>query len=136
MDLEKNDRSWLNGLAECPDKICLSGDKEPINCDNGEWSDCSEPSPKHHPYPTKWCMRSSNLTGPGQQCCYTKDGDLIKEGLAAGTPDRYTGKWQNTATHHYLHDVETYNLAVELDRAESDYLDVRPPSQGGGSCYK
>jgi len=132
--LEKNDTSWLSGLKNCPNEICVIN-KTPANCNNGQWDKLDKPNPKHHPYPTEWCMRSSNVLGSGQQCCYNIKGKLVKKGLAAGTPDRYTGKWQNTALLHWLHDVDTYDLAVELGRAKNDYLTVRPPNQGGGKCY-
>ncbi len=108
----------------------------PQPCNNGQWEDFYIPQTEHHPPPAKWCMRSSNTFGSGQQCCYTIKGKLIKSGVSAGTPDRQAAKFLNVFyLPHFMNDVDTYNLADRLGRT-NDYLKVRPPSQGNGSCYE
>ena len=139
-DREKNDLSWLDGLPDCPDKICVvSG--EPIKCTNGEWSGFST-EPSYHPG-AHWCMRSSNSFGGAQQCCYNKKGGLIKSGLGAGTPDRASASfWNFLWLNHYFKDVQPFEVAWRLDGGPpageflNKYLEVRPPNQGGGECYE
>lgn len=138
---EKKDSGWLNNIPACPDKIKVCATTgEPEDCDNGDWYGLSEASQTFHPG-AKWCMRSSDdFGGSGQQCCYDSNGDLVKNGLGAGTPDRRHPNifWNGLA--HYNHDVATFNRAWDLDGGNfgpnlRKYLEVRPPSQGGGSCY-
>ena len=54
---------------------------------------------------------------------------------AAGTPDRRAAILRNGFS-HFLHDVDTYELAKALGRLEEyGHAKVRPPSQGGGTCF-
>ena len=145
--LEKADTAWLNNIPDCPDKIrCLTNGK-PKNCNNGVWKELEDgwAVQRFHPH-ADYCMRSKAFARSAQQCCYKMSEDkkfleLIKKGRAAGTPDRvatggvFGSIWSFLATSgHYAHDVLTYTEANTLGRI-SDYLDVRPPSQGGGKCY-
>lgn len=138
--IEQADTGWLNGLSDCPDKICVENG-QPKNCDNGQWKSLGSASQTFHPG-ASWCMRSDTSSGSGQQCCYDKQGDLITSGLGAGTPDRQAASARNGLyLNHYNHDVAPFNIAWDLDGGIlglnlSKYLAVRPPSQGGGSCYK
>ena len=132
--LEKADTGWLNQLPSCPDKICIENG-EPKDCDNGDWGSLSEASQKFHKG-AKWCMRSKLFGSSAQQCCYNDKGELRTDLPAAGTPDRVAAGFLGTITlGHFRHDVATYNLAEALGRV-ADYGIVRPPSKGGGSCYK
>ena len=132
--LELADAGWLNDIPDCPDKICVKGG-EPKDCDNGEWNGLGEASQTFHPG-AKWCMRSKEFGDSAQQCCYDENGDLMTDLPAAGTPDRVASSfWNGLYGGHYSHDVQPYNLAETLGRV-SDYGKARPPSQGGGSCYK
>jgi RHS repeat-associated protein len=131
--LERADTAWLGTISECPDKICVING-EPKNCDVGGWSGLSEASQRFHPG-ADYCMRSEGGAS-GQQCCYKKTDDpnwleLIKSGVAAGTPDRIAAGGLG----HFNHDVATYTMSERLGRT-GDYLSVRPPSQGGGECYE
>jgi len=71
--------------------------------------------------------------------CYKSDGTLATDGLAAGTPDRGAVSFWNLALIHYWNDVWSFNLAKRLDGRTTgshvgQYMEVRPPSQGGGKC--
>jgi RHS repeat-associated protein len=139
--LEEQDQGWRNNIADCPDEICISNG-EPVDCNNGQWESIIEASQRYHPNAT-WTMRSNTYQGPGQQCNYDSKGDLITSGLEAGTPDRQAPSILNSVyLGHYRHDVAPFNRAWALDGGPpagknlKAYLEVRPPSQGGGSCYK
>lgn len=142
VELESNDANWLTQIPDCPDRICVA-DEEPVDCTNGDWKSLGAADQTFHPE-AKWCMRSDTSSGPGQQCCYDEKGKLRKSGLAAGTPDRQAASfWNGVFLNHYFHDVKPFNIAWDLDGGNGDlganlqaYLDVRPPSQGGGSCYQ
>ena len=138
--LEKADSSWLATIPNCPDKICVVNG-QPKDCNNGKWESIDEASKKYHPG-ASWCMRSKTSSGSAQQCCYNEEGDLVKSGISAGTPDRHAAVFLNGLyLKHYFHDVAPFEIAYRLD-GESEganilaYLSVRPPNQGGGSCYK
>jgi hypothetical protein len=78
----------------------------------------------------------------------------IKDGLAAGTPDKATGSALGALGHfftgdgHIGHDVQPFSLARQLDEKLGfadpknpgpnlkKYLKLRPPCNGGGKCYK
>jgi RHS repeat-associated protein len=138
--LEQADAGWLSNIPDCPDKICVANG-QPQDCDNGQWKSLGAASQTFHPG-ASWCMRSDTSSGPGQQCCYDSQGDLITSGLGAGTPDRQAASfWNGIFLNHYFHDVAPFNIAWQLDGGAlgpnlSAYLAVRPPSQGGGSCYQ
>lgn len=136
---EAGDTAWIAKIPKCPDSICLVNGK-PQDCTNGEWNGLSEASQEFHPG-AQWCMRSKSYDGHAQQCCFDKSGNLIKSGLGAGTPDREAASfWNGIWISHYRHDVRPYNWADEFDGGKlgpylKKYLEVRPPSQGGGGCY-
>ena len=141
VELERADTSWLATIPDCPDKICVVNG-QPKDCNNGQWESIDEADQQYHKG-AKWCMRSNTYRGAGQQCCYDKDGKLITDGTGAGTPDRYAPAVLNGIyLMHYIHDVVPYYYALELDGDEEagphflKYLQARPPSKGGGSCYK
>ena len=138
---EQDDLKWLDSIPDCPDKICVV-DGKPKDCDNGLWDKFTEADQQYHKG-AKWCMRSSTFFGPSQQCCYDGKGDLITDAHSgAGTPDRYAPTIINLLyLLHYIHDVDPYFVALDLDDKKTGinfdaYIGVRPPSQGGGSCYK
>jgi len=148
--LEGEDKQWLQNIPECPNLICkIEG--APKKCNNGQWGNLTNDRlvKKYHPG-ADYCMRSIAYSGSAQQCCYKTHSsggfyELIKEGKAAGTPDRVAAGGNRetvynflTGTGHYGHDVATYDLAEALGRVEgaNSYLTARPPSQGGGHCYE
>ena len=135
--LERGETGWLDELPNCPKCLLLSGSERAINPDSSVWENPSKIFPGH-PGAT-WCMRSIDFSGSGQHCCYDSDAMLLtrEDGEAAGTPDRrhYSYVWPlfiSSGDTHWAHDVDTHNLASRLGR-ESDYLDVRPPNEGGGN---
>ena len=100
----------------------------------------------YHP-DAAWCFRSVSYFGHAQQCCFRdkgRDGELITEGLGAGTPDKaQAGIQKGLALSHYFHDVIPFNRARQLDALDTSvpamfyikkYFEVRPPSKGGGAC--
>ncbi len=145
--LEKADAAWLNGIPDCPDKICVI-DGKPKNCDNGDWGELTNDRfvKKFHPN-ADYCMRSRVFGESAQQCCYELSDDgkwlkLRKSGESAGTPDRVAATgvlgsiWNFLAdSGHIGHDVTPFNQAKALGRI-NDYLNVRLPSQGMGKCYE
>jgi len=134
------DTSWTKKLDECPDKLCISN-KKPVDCTNGQWSCLTKADQRYHPR-AEWCMRSKNYFGAGQQCCFKKNGQLITYGLGAGTPDKRSASLLNFVyLAHYFHDVQPFGVAWDLDGGIkgtylTKYLEVRPPDQGSGKCYK
>ena len=141
--LEQADSKWLEKLPACPNAICIDEKGKPIDCDNGQWESIGEANQNYHKN-AKWCMRSkSKFLESGQQCCYDEEGKLITSGLGAGTPDRYAPALINAFfLLHFLHDVVPFFIALKLDKDKEGnpnlgaYLSVRPPSKGGGNCYK
>ena len=152
--------AWMDNLPNCPDCIKIGSDGKPENCTNGQWSEIQELEENNFYHPgAKWAMRSNELwgfeSGVQQQCTYDKHGYLIKSGMAAGTPDKGTGNvWGYTkhygkvlfidhnggSSEHEDQDVIPFEEALELDGGEEGfyvkkYLELRPPNQGGGSCY-
>jgi hypothetical protein len=97
--------------------------------------------------PAVWETRSAKATTVehkgrtyrlGQQCTYSKEGILITEGTAAGTPDLGfvdPGDMGDMLL-HALFDVVPYVMAEQLDlfhggtKYRDMYLQVRPPDQG------
>ena len=134
------DMSWLNNLPACPSKIAVNnGTPRYCGSSSGTWGSISSANQTYHPG-AKWEMRSSNYFGAGQQCTYSSNGMLITSGLAAGTPDRQSASFLNGFyLGHYFSDVSPFDAARELDGPENlgeftgKYLEVRPPSQGGGA---
>jgi len=150
---ELADMGWLSLLPDCPSSI-KTCNGSPLDCDNGDWEELVNKSEswairKYHDG-AEWCMRSRSFSGHAQQCCYDAAGGLITDGIAAGTPDRAAASYKKGLyLSHYLEDVEPFDWAWRFDdmnnRATGTtpphwhidrYLEVRPPNQGGGNCYK
>ena len=137
--LERNDPYWLLEIPKCPSKICIKGDKEPVDCSNGTWGSIRKANILHPG--AVWEMRSANTTGHGQHCAYDGTGKLITDPPDAGTPDREASSLRNNHN-HTLHDLAPYLFAQQLDWVEDGnpnsqkYFKVRPPCKGGGKCYK
>lgn len=135
---ELNDKDWLAKIPECPSEIPVHNGK-PMDCDSKVWDGFTKASEEFHPG-TKWCMRSKSFDGHAQQCCYDENGKLATMGLGAGTPDRQRASFLNGVwLRHYFEDVEPFKIARDLDGGVlgdnlEKYLEVRPPSQGGGAC--
>ncbi|MCP4110882.1 MAG: hypothetical protein GY749_36070 [Desulfobacteraceae bacterium] len=146
---ENKDISWTKDIQKCPDKIelCEKSGK-PRDCTNGKWESIKKADQIYHPT-AEWCMRSDTYFGPGQQCCYNKNRDLIVSGLGAGspslgsgTPDQWAPSFFNSAyLAHMFADVWPFQAAWELDDGNigpflTKYFEVRPPCKGGGKCYE
>jgi YD repeat-containing protein len=92
---EKNP-NWWTKLPDCPctnPDINAKGERDPTRDESIGWA--SEGSNSYHPgaaecfrsYPT--ASNGLSLDGPGQQCCYDSNHQLITSGSGAGTPDRH-----------------------------------------------
>ena len=86
--LQQEGTSWADELPDCP---CTNPDRDGIVHGDG-WA--SEGGTGYHPGAAE-CFRSYptdenglKIGGPGQQCCYDTNGDLINCGAGAGTPDK------------------------------------------------
>ena len=139
LKLEKKSTSWLSNIPECPSRLKFKDKekKKPCDCNNGDWGGLGGPGLHDG---AKWCMRSKAFKGSAQQCCYDQLGTLMTELPAAGTPDLVAANIAGTlgalgGRGHYGHDVVPWNFATSLGRM-NDYALVRPPSKGGGKCYK
>ena len=130
---EENMR-WLKEIPACPDKLCKDKTSGKfIACKGDVWAAPEPASQKFHPGASS-CIRS-NSKGPGQQCCYDEDGNLIKDGEGAGTPDRVSPNGLGGVIGHYFSDVDIYSFAKHCgEEGLKKYREARPPSQGGGDC--
>ena len=130
---QMQDKDWLKDVPDCPDKLCKDKDGAIVPCTGDDWSDPEPASQKYHPGASH-CMRSKSK-GPGQQCCYDEDGNLIKDGEGAGTPDRVSPNGIGGVIGHYFSDVDIYSFAKHCgEDGLKKYREARPPSQGGGKC--
>ncbi|TAF27731.1 MAG: hypothetical protein EAZ65_00005, partial [Verrucomicrobia bacterium] len=130
---QMKDTDWLDDVFDCPEKLCKGEDGEIVPCKGDDWSDPELASQKFHPGASH-CMRSKGK-GSGQQCCYDGDGNLIKDGGGAGTPDRVSPNGLGGVIGHYISDVDVYSFAKHCgENGLKKYREARPPSQGGGQC--
>ncbi len=126
LKLEKTRGKWWEKLPPCPRKLCLNKSKTKAeNPKKSKWADpylATEITKEFHPG-AMFEMRTLGLLGPrGNQCIYDKDG-LIMEGIpAAGSADWFSSNYN--VPKHFLHDVDTFNLAKRLSRIK-DYYSVR-----------
>ena len=67
--------------------------------------------------------------GPGQQCCYDKNGNLITGGESAGTPDKVAPQGPFDTYFHWEEDVQTFNWCKDSGNIDK-YWEVRPPNNG------
>ena len=131
---ENEDLSWIEDLPACP--CCLEKKDGAFVSPGGEFSESLSYQPKEHPGASV-CIRSSNLIGAGEQCCYDELGQLITKGPGAGTPDSSTPSFLNLWLNHATRDVEAFHWAQWLDGSDGDdylqlYLRRRPPQNKNG----
>ena len=81
--------AWYDSLPPCPcnyeEVQLLDETTDP----QGKWLDCGEASQTYHygaAFEVRWAPAADGQ--PGQQCTYDKNGALITEGIAAGSPDK------------------------------------------------
>jgi RHS repeat-associated protein len=148
MDLERNDMGWLKGLPNCPCSLKSCDGGGYVSPDDSKWELVRAPKQEHHPG-AKYDLRSkeSNEAGAGQQCTFDENGNLITEGIGAGTPDRkhwwpgWAGGYLGIAANwvrdggHIGHDVTPFEFAAMIDARQGGgnrerYLEVRPPNNG------
>jgi hypothetical protein len=101
-------------------------------------------SPEHHPGAHSCFRQTRRTAGPGQQCCYRKDGSLITEGAGAGTPDKIAVAhglyWTGDCIYalgrvlaHLDHDVWYYDFLMDMTDDDREwtalmYAKEFPPS--------
>lgn len=135
MSLERRYPGWRNVLPDCP---CM--DAEARN--SPEWSGPDACLPGYHPgacsgYRSARAFSSGGNTSHGQQCCYDRNGRLITEGPAAGTPDLWAPIGVINTTRHYFDDVRPFDaLGWEIyNRYWIPNNDNNcPANRGGGRC--
>ena len=131
---ENEDLSWINDLPPCP--CCLTiKDRTFSPPDDPNFKKTLERTPKEHPGAAV-CIRSIDVNGAGEQCCYDEKGKLITGGLGAGTPDRASGGLISFS--HGQKDGFPFYVATYLDGHASTYyrklyLKRRPP-QNKNDC--
>ena len=132
---ENEDLSWVEDLPACP--CCLEKREGAFISPGGDFSESLAYHPSEHPGATV-CIRSSNWTGAGEQCCYDKFGQLITKGAGAGTPDIKTPSPVNLWLGHLHEDVKPFWWAQQLDGENgNDYLQLylrRRPPQNKNKC--
>jgi hypothetical protein len=75
-------KAWWGRLPPCPPTIDLA--KPNLRAGGVRWGkDCG--NTLHRGVN---CIRNIVQNGPGQQCCYDGDGNLVTHGPSAGTPDK------------------------------------------------
>ena len=77
-------------------------------------------------------IRTKNATagGHGHQATYNIQGNIIKSGLAAGSADYVKGGFSGIFEGHGAYDVETFELAADLDGNSIDYSVIKPNDEG------
>ena len=132
---ENEDLSWVEDLPACP--CCLEKREGAFISPGGDFSESLAYHPSEHPGAAV-CIRSSNWTGAGEQCCYDKFGQLITKGAGAGTPDIKTPSPVNLWLGHLHEDVKPFWWAQQLDGENgNDYLQLylrRRPPQNKNKC--
>jgi RHS repeat-associated protein len=154
---EKNNLDWIGDLPTCPCKlendcrtvcrvsygatmgaVIMRYETECfwVNPDSDTWSEPENPNVWGNFHPgAERCIRTK-ATGAGEQCCYDEDGNLITDGLGAGSADRSSpsnGLWNNLlqSSGHGAQDVTPFKWAQELDGGgfgenTKKYYEVRP----------
>jgi hypothetical protein len=115
---------WLEKLPACP---CESPDKYGIKLNDGWAKDKGNINKYHQGATESFRSYPAILTSEGhsgQQCCYDKNGNLITEGRAAGTPDK-----ENTCDGENSEGIMTIRFTSLLAHY---YKDVKPWEEFGG----
>lgn len=138
---------WLDALPPCPctvpvggadvpDKIKVQHNGEPVTF---QLSKIGLVTGKFHPGATWELRQELSKSGPGQQCTYDKDGNLITGGESAGTPDIFSptgpsggglfGDYHTPFKDHVREDVQTFTHCKRAGMINC-YLCHRPPNNG------
>ncbi|MDP2322839.1 MAG: RHS repeat-associated core domain-containing protein [Gammaproteobacteria bacterium] len=126
---------WLDSLPNCPCSIGVPAS----NPDPETWADPSPADPAFHPGGGGNCMRSRaprewDPSGSGQQCCYDKNGNLITDGPAAGTPDASAPWGPLGIFDHWREDVRPFKWCRDAGMLDK-YLALRPPNNGNKCAW-
>ena len=111
------DISWINDLPAVYSKLAaINSDPEPdiTICNPQRWEDVDPLDKKYHPF-ASYEMRSEVINGHGHQACYNLNGDLINNGLSAGTADFAHHSIPLGENGHVTHDVLPFIWAAQLD---------------------
>ena len=123
--------AWLKSLPDCPCSLAeakkMKGATPP-----------TKPGQQYHPG-CEFEVRIPVASGAGQQCCYDKGGELITNGLGAGTPDKTSPQGWGSYSGHWIDDVDPFHKCGEAGMLHL-YFKFRPPNQGkdknGKPCKK
>jgi AMOP domain len=142
-DVSSSGGSWYTKLPACP---CENPDKNGVVLNDG-WARDGTNLDKYHngaaaSYRSYPYVKTSEGKS-GQQCCYDKDGKLIKSGSGAGTPDKVAtcrgeksnGKMKVTSfavIGHYFRDVKPWDRLGGRDSGWVRYNKLWVPDQGIG----
>ncbi|WP_428661981.1 hypothetical protein [Runella sp.] len=132
---------WYEDLPDCP---CKNPDFYEVKLNDG-WAKDKGDIKKYHKGATE-CFRSypftkTSIGNSGQQCCFDIQGNLIKSGAGAGTPDKVStcnGEDKNGQMKlrllgiygHYFKDVTPWNKAGNAEDAWKSYNTQWVPNQG------
>lgn len=136
---EINKLEWIKELPDCPCELdmCSNPPKVPDYANEKEWGKCGK-APSSHPGGT-WEIRSVSFHGHGQQCIYNKEGKLLTEFAAAGTPDKAffpDDPTFNEIWGHTKDDLLPWLWCGGDEHAYFLYNKVRPPNKGRGKGGK
>ncbi len=122
--------NWITTLPPCPCSIGVPA----VNPNPAVWHNPSSGGELDifHPGET-YDMRSiPTVSGwPGQQCTYDAFGNLITDGIGAGTPDRVSPGGFFNALRHFAMDVMPW-FNCDSEGRLCLHLLVRPPNNGNG----
>lgn len=137
----QSEGKWYESLPDCP---CRNPDLKGLKIGDG-WAVDKGDIGKYHKGATQ-CFRSypytkTSVGKSGQQCCYDKNGLLIKSGSGAGTPDKVStcdGEGKDGVMTvramgvlgHYINDVKPFEKAGTSDNAWKTYNKDWVPNQG------
>ncbi len=111
------DISWINELPAVYSTLGTNSfDPEPsiTECDQQSWESVDYLDKEYHPF-ASFEMRSERINGHGHQTCYNTHGDLIVNGLSAGTADFGHHSIPFGAFGHITQDVLPFIWAAQLD---------------------
>ena len=111
------DISWINDLPAVYSTLATNSvDPEPdiTVCDPQRWQSVDSLDKEYHPF-ASFEMRSENINGHGHQACYNINGDLIVEGVSAGTADFSHPDNFILSPTHLEADVRPFIWAAQLD---------------------
>lgn len=141
--LKETQRDWYTSLPDCP---CIDPDFNGVVLNDGWAKDKGDLSKYHKGATTSYRSYPPIQTAEGkssQQCCYDKNHNLIKNGRAAGTPDKVSTcrgedtngemliRWSGLIG-HFIKDVQPWNKYMKLDSINGwkEYNKLWKPNEG------